>query len=899
MNSSEIRDRFLRFFEERGHTVVPSDLLVPQNDPTLLFTGAGMNQFKEQFMGKNITYKRAVSSQKCMRTGDVENVGKTPRHHTFFEMLGNFSFGDYFKKEAIFWGWEFMTREMGIPEERLWISVYEKDEESYHIWRNDIKVPAKRIVKMGPEDNFWPANAPLKGPNGPCGPCSEIFYDWGETRGCGAPACGPACDCGRFVEVWNLVFTELERKSDGSLIPLPSKNIDTGMGLERITAVKQDVYTNFGTDLFTGIIERIKDELGKVSEKIKKEDIFLIADHLRAAVLAIGDGVSPSNEKQGYVIRKLIRRAYMKGREKGGPFLFNAVPAVTDVFRDIYPDLNEKREHLASIVKEEERRFDETLRSGMPIMEDMFEADGKILKGGNIFKLVDTYGMPFEIIDGVCSERGIGMDEEGFKALMEMRKEESRKGSDISCDFIFKPDDFNAASRPEYSDNMPLKAEVSFIVKDGKETDGITEGDCAEIVTSPQSSQFYAESGGQVGDKGSVTKPGARMDIVNTVASDGRKILQVVVKKGSFRRGDEVEMETDKDKKDRTAKNHTATHLLQAALRRVLGEEVKQSGSFVNDKRLRFDFTYMKKLSHKDLIKIEDTVNGWISSGKTVKKETKSIKEAKEEGALSFFGEKYGDTVRVITVGEYSKELCGGTHVDDIAEIGAVKIINESSVASGIRRIEALTSDEASEWIRTVLGKLTDECGGEASLSEEVSGGEIMSIIKGDKKVGVKVIHDFEEKFKPVLAAKSEETIKRKKQQQKKSEANSMNAAQLKADVFIENSATLGGVKFISGILENGDANILRGLTGYIGKKAPASVVLLGAGNEGKASLVCAVGKDLVDSGISAKDIIDSVAEEISGGGGGNPSFAQAGGKKQSGLKSAIEKAGDILSKRQ
>jgi len=896
MNSNEIRKKFLDFFKNKEHKIVESDLLVPQNDSTLLFTGAGMNQFKEQFMGKNITYVRAVSCQKCLRTADVGNVGKTPGHHTFFEMLGNFSFGDYFKKEAITWAWEFMTDEMGIPGDKLWISVYEEDEESYAIWRDEIKVPAEKIVKLGAKDNFWPANAREDGPNGPCGPCSEIFYDWGAETGCKKRTCTPACDCGRFVEVWNLVFTEFERKPDGTLEALPNKNIDTGMGLERLTAVIQEVQTNFDTDLFKDIKSQIKEALG---EAVSVEGINVIADHIRAAAFAIGDGVSPSNEKQGYVIRKLVRRAYLKGSFKGSPFLFNIVPAVADVFKEVYPELKEKREHIAAIVEEEEKRFNDTLISAMPILDGMLRNDPKLLSGDKVFKLVDTYGLPLENIQAIALERKADVDIEGFELLMGERKEQSRKGSDITCDFIFKPDDFANAPVPEYSDQMPMKAKLEFIVSGGQKTGSLKKDDCGEVITSPQSSHLYAEAGGQVGDTGTITKPGASMDIVNTIGMDRKKILQIVIRKGSFEAGDEVTLDLDSAKKERTARNHTATHLLQAALRQVLGEQVKQSGSFVNDKRLRFDFTYMKKLTRREIVKIEDIVNGWISENIGVCKEVKALKEAKSEGALSFFGEKYGDEVRVVSIGSSSKELCGGTHVDNTGEIGLVKIISEGSIASGIRRIEAVTGSTAKDWVREDLSELLAEIKelseDKALSSEEIEAGDILS---GKIDVNMKVIHDLEEKIRPVLFDKLENLKKAQKKKKKEDQNAVFDNARKKADEFLEKAESLQGVTFVSGVLEDLDAGVLRKMAAYLDKKADRSVVLLGASDNGKAYLICTVQSGLIEKGISARDIIDAVAGLISGGGGGKASFAQAGGKDPGGLNAAIEEAKGFIAKK-
>ncbi len=891
MTSSEIRRRYLEFFKGKDHTVVKSDLLVPRNDPTLLFTGAGMNQFKEQFMGRNITCTRVASCQKCIRTGDLENVGKTPRHHTFFEMLGNFSFGDYFKKETIQWSWEFMTEEMGLPKEKLWVSVYEYDEESYNIWLNEIRLPVRKIVKLGEHDNFWPADAPTKGPNGPCGPCSEIFYDWGEDKGCRKDSCSPACDCGRFVEVWNLVFTQFDRKPDGSLAPLPNKNIDTGMGLERMVSVMQGVMTNFETDLFVPMIEHIRAEL---REKPDAGNLNLIADHIRAVTFAICDGVSPSNEKRGYVVRKLIRRAYLKSKSKT-PFLYNIVPVVVDIMKDVYPELSEKREHISAIVKEEEKRFNDTLGAALPVLEEMLSSGAAELTGEQVFKLVDTYGLPIDVIE---EEAEVPLDMEGFEELMEQRKEQSRKSSDIKRDFIFSPDFFADAPNPGCSDELPLKTKLEFMLKGEEACSEAKEGDCVELITSPQSGRLYAEAGGQVGDTGNIVKPGAEMRIVNTLDVGGRKVLHAVVRKGSFARGDEVTLEIDSVKKIRTACNHTATHLLQAALRSVLGDQVKQSGSYVDDKRLRFDFTHMKKLSDRELARVEDMVNGWIEAGVPVRKETKKIEEAKGEGALSFFGEKYEDTVRVVSVGEHSKELCGGTHVDNTAEICVFKIINESSVASGIRRIEALTGENAVKWIKDTLHGLLDDCrrtsGGDAGIQKEIAE-YVDNLISGKIQVDRGVIRDFDEKIRPVLVETRERLERNAKKDKKKKQAEAFDQAKTKMDGFVKNAVRIGEVTFVSGVIEDAGMELLRKCAGYLEKKMDSGVVLLGGSDEGKAFLICAVTPDLIDKGVDARKIMEKAAKCIGGSGGGKPAFAQAGGKDPAGLADAMQQAKDLM----
>ena len=907
MLSSEIRRRYLDFFRKRGHTIVSSDLLVPSDDPTLLFTGAGMNQFKEQFMGRNITFRRAASCQKCLRTGDLENVGRTPRHHTFFEMLGNFSFGDYFKREAIIWAWEFMTREMNIPEEKLWVSVYKDDHESFSIWKDVIGVPEKKIVKLGMDTNFWPANAPKEGPNGPCGPCSEIFYDWGEGTGCGRKGCDPSCDCARFIEVWNLVFTEYDRKPDGSLKPLPSRNIDTGMGLERITSVMQGVKTNFQTDLFVPVIAEIKNEMG--GKVLSESELNLIADHVRAAAFAITDGVSPSNEKRGYVVRKLIRRAWLKASFLEKPFLFKLVPSIVRMFKEVYPELEEKREHVCAIIEEEERRFGETLKTTIPVCEEMLSGGKCLLSGDEVFKLVDTYGLPVDVIREIADSRGVNLDIHGFERLMEKRREESRKGSNLSAEFIFEPDMFRGAPKPPYSEKYPLETELAYILKGGTNAAEISQGEQAEIITSPQCGELYSEGGGQVGDTGAITKEGGVLRILNTYDVDGRKVMVVYAEKGAFNKGDKIVLDIDRTRKQRTAMNHTATHLLQAALRQVLGSHVKQSGSLVDDRHLRFDFTHMKKLSDREIRKIEETVNRWIQESMPVCKETKSFKDAKQEGALSFFGDKYGDTVRMVSVSAVSKELCGGTHVDNTSEIGLMKITSETSVASGIRRIEAVTGDDAKEWLKGCLEDILEEY--EKSVQDSDSD-EVMRkipeleaavkrsrmILDGSAAVDLGAMHEFEDVIKPAFE-KAKETIgKFAKLKSKAMEEGVFEGIKIALEGLIDRDVKVDGIRMITGVFHGVGMPVLRKALSFAGKKISSGVVLLGGSEEGRASLVCAVTQDLVAKGLTAKKIMEGIVSDIDGGGGGTDMFAQAGGRNPAGLDKAIEDAKGIISEK-
>jgi len=823
MKTNEIRKKYLDFFRSKKHEIVPSDSLVPRGDPTLLFTSAGMNQFKEQFMARGITYRRAASCQKCLRTGDLERVGKTPCHHTFFEMLGNFSFGDYFKKDAILWGWEFMTKELGIEKEKLWVSVYKDDNESYNIWKDIIKVPEKRILKLGPEENFWPANAPKDGPNGPCGPCTEIFYDLGAN--------------GKdLVEVWNLVFTQFNRKSDGSLEPLPSKNIDTGMGLERIAAVMQGVKTNFEIDIFKPIVEELK----AYSLKLKAEDMNSIADHIRAATFAIADDVPPSNEEKGYVIRKLIRRAYMRAKADE-PFLYKLVPVVVEVMKDAYPELQDKREGISLIVKEEEERFKHTLSLAMPILHAELKAvkDG-ILKGEAIFKLVDTYGLPFDVIEREAGKKKIKPEQKTFLKLMNEQRELSKKKSNIAED-IFAESVFLNAPTPPCSKDMPLKAKIAFIAREKDILESASEGDTVELITNPGSSVFYTEAGGQVGDKGMVEAEGGEAEILNTIKLDNRIIHIARVSKGSIKRGGAVSVLLDSDKRKFIARNHTATHLLHSALRKVLGAHVHQAGSLVDADRFRFDFAHGKKLTDREIEKIEELVSAEIKKAAPVKKKEMSIEKAKEEGAVALFGEKYEKTVKVITCGDFSKEVCGGIHADNTKDIELFKITRESSIASGVRRIEAVTSSRAKDWL-------------EESRKQKV---------------------------------KSEQ-LEKQKEKDKKEEKEILNKAKENVDEIIKKAKDIGGVKVIAEEIKCGNMGILRKLAGAIKSKEENLFLALAASEGGKVSIVLSVTKSVASKGIDASAVIKDIAKIVEGSGGGRADFAQAGGNNPERIKEAL-----------
>lgn len=671
MTVDRLREAFLRFFADRGHRIVPSDSLVPRGDPTVLFSGAGMNQFKRQFLGDACDFRRAASCQKCLRSGDLDKVGISPGHHTFFEMLGNFSFGDYFKPQAIAWAWEFLVDALGIAADRLWASVYKDDSRAYDIWRNNIKLPPQRIIKLGDKDNFWPADAVNQGPDGPCGPCSEIFYDQGPGVGCGRPGCSPACDCPRFIEIWNLVFTQFDRQGK-DLRPLPQKNIDTGMGLERMAAVLQGKGSNFDIDIFVPIISEIRRCLE--GQETKQEVVNLIADHIRAVVFAICDGVAPSNERRGYVVRKLIRRVFIKGRGAAGdkPFMYKLAPAVCRAMQGAYPELSAQRENIAAVIKFEEERFIVTLAEGERII-----AGRKSLGPKEAFALYDTYGYSPQLLE----EKGVFFDKPALQAMMSRQRDLSRKSSGLSGDV------FDLARSPygefvtEFSgyEQDSLQAKVLFC---GKE-----KGRDAIIL---ERTPFYAEAGGQVGDTGVISGKFGQAIVCDTQKA-GRAIVHYIKEGACPRAGDVVTAAVDMSRRRDIARNHTATHLLQSALREILGGHIRQQGSLVRAEYLRFDFSHFKALGRDELSRVEELVNDYVLAGMPIAKQRMSLDKARQLGALAFFGDKYADLVRVVTIGECSRELCGGIHLDNASGVGLFKIISQSAVASGVRRIEAVS----------------------------------------------------------------------------------------------------------------------------------------------------------------------------------------------------------------
>ena len=874
ITTDELRVRFLRFFETKGHKIVASASLVPENDPTLLFTGSGMNQFKDAFLGNVQDFRRAATCQKCLRTPDLEKVGKTSGHHTFFEMLGNFSFGDYFKEEAITWAWEFLTEDMKIVPGRLWVSVYRDDGEACNIWRDRVRVPEGRIVKLGEKENFWPSNAPAIGPNGPCGPCSEIYYDRGVEYGCGKPDCGVSCDCGRFIEVWNLVFTQFNRRDGGLLDPLPNKNIDTGMGLERMASVLQGVRTNFEIDIFKPVIKTIESIIDN-PEKVIESHAYInaIADHIRAVTFLIGDGVTPSNEGRGYVERMLIRRANRMGKSLGidKPFLYKISPIVAQVMKGPYPELTSMRERISKVILEEEERFQVTLEDGTGILEkeiEILKREGKdVLSGALAFKLYDTYGFPLEITMDVAESCGLKVDRIGFDKAMDTQRRRSRAESkmrgEIFAETVRSVVD-SLGKDTYFTGYIELKShsKVVAIVKDNRLVDHAGEGEELGIVL--DKTPFYGESGGQVGDTGALGDETARINVADTQRFSETIVHFGKLVKGSISVGDELLASIDEERRFAIARNHTATHLLQSALRKILGKHVEQSGSKVDETTLRFDFTHFKAPEPDELERVEKIVNENIRNGDKVSVETMSLDEAKKRGAIAIFGEKYGKMVRVVSVKDYSMELCGGTHVESTGVLGLFKITLEGSVGSGIRRIEARTGEAAYEWVRE-----------ESDIINKVS-----TILKVPPD---KIIQQTER----ILAASRE--LEKEVRLLKSKFSNTL------IDEIITKATFVEGVKVITHKLEDHDAEMLRATLDLLKERLGSGVIVLGSGRDGKVSLVTGVTNDLVKKGLNAGNIVKEVAKITGGSGGGRADLAQAGGKYVERLDEALKAVEGII----
>lgn len=875
MKAKAIRQNFLKFFEERGHRVVRSSPLIPENDPTLLFINAGMNQFKDVFLGnEKRDYKRATTSQKCVRAGgkhnDLENVGYTARHHTFFEMLGNFSFGDYFKEDAIAYAWELVTKVYRLPTDRLYITVYTNDDEAFTLWQQKMGVPKERIFRLGEKDNFW-----AMGDTGPCGPCSEIHYDLGQSPQPEHTDCAFPCECGRYVEIWNLVFMQFERDAAGTLTPLPSPSIDTGMGLERITAVLQGKLSNYDTDLFQPIIQEAADLAQIIYGQSSGPDVSLriIADHARAAAFLITDGVLPSNEGRGYVLRKIIRRALRHGRKIGlqDPFLYKMAGVVAELMKDTYPELVTAREYVARVLVNEEEKFSTTLTYGLRLLDELCEAaqalGEKQISGEETFKLYDTYGFPLDLAKEIVEERGLTVDEAGFQAELEKQRERAKaswKGSKEKVADVYLQLAERSPSRfIGYEAVSKEGAQVVAIIVDGQRADVLEEDEVGEVVL--DATPFYAESGGQIGDRGTLISDAALLDVVDTYSPVAGVIVhKVKVVRGTVRQGETMSAQVNEERRRAAMRNHTGTHLLHAALRDVLGEHVKQAGSLVAPDRLRFDFSHFASLTEREVKKIEELVNEQIQLDKPVAKESMDLDKALSSGALAFFGEKYAaSNVRVVSVDHFSKELCGGTHVDRTGEIGLLKIVGESSIAAGVRRIEALTGEKALERLQEderVLSQLGEQL--------RVSRGEIVSAVEK-------------------LAATLRES-------QKEVETLRLKLAEQESVSLLQEAREINGVKVIAHKVDNIDRTGLRNLADRLKGRLKSGVIVLGAPIDGKAALVVMVSSDLIPK-VHAGKLIKEIAPMVGGSGGGKPDLAEAGGKDISMLGSALKESYDVV----
>ena len=877
MTASEIREKFLKFFEGHGHAIVPSSSLIPKDDPTLLFTNSGMVQFKNCFLGlEDRGYSRAASSQKCVRAGgkhnDLENVGYTARHHTFFEMLGNFSFGDYFKKESIAWGWEFLTVNMGLPKDKLWITIYKDDDEAFEIWNKEMGVPAERIVRMGMESNFW-----MMGETGPCGPCSEILYDQGPEVGCGRPECSVECDCDRHLEIWNHVFTQFDRDKDGNFHPLPKPNIDTGMGLERLAAVVQGVRSNYETDLFTPIIAGIAGICGRAYGANAEADVSMrvIADHSRAVTFLIGDGVLPSNEGRGYVLRRILRRAARHGKLLGidRPFLHEVVSLVVTVMREAYPDVIDKESYIKKVVINEEQRFIETLDTGLRILGEevarIQEEHRQIIPGEVVFKLYDTFGFPVDLTADIVRKDGLSLDMEGFEAAMEAQREKAREswkgsGEQAVADSYKKLSVRGIATEfIGYHGVTEATARVTAILKKDAEVEELAAGENGEIFVAE--TPFYGEKGGQVGDTGVITgDDGALFEVWDTQCPTDTLITHIgKMKEGRIRVGDLVQLRVDEAARRATEAHHSGTHVLNAALRKILGDHVKQAGSSVTPERLRFDFTHFSRIEAEELDAIENIANDYIRRNAEVNTRVLPKEEAMKTGAAAVFDEKYSDNVRVVKMGDFSMELCGGTHVNRTGDIGALKVIGESAVAAGVRRIEAVTGAEAIKYFKAV----------EAELK---------------KSAGLLRTHPLE------VTERVDRLLKHQRELEREIEALKGKLAARDSADLIGRAREIKGVKVLATTVEAPDVKTLRDFGDKLRDKLASGVILLGARVEGKAMLLCMVTKDLTGR-YHAGNIIKAVAPLVGGSGGGRPDMAQAGGPQPENLERALAKLEELI----
>ncbi|WP_336709862.1 MULTISPECIES: alanine--tRNA ligase [unclassified Cedecea] len=861
-STAEIRQAFLDFFRSKGHQVVASSSLVPNNDPTLLFTNAGMNQFKDVFLGLDKrNYSRATTSQRCVRAGgkhnDLENVGYTARHHTFFEMLGNFSFGDYFKHDAINFAWELLTGEnwFALPKERLWVTVYETDDEAYEIWEKEVGVPRERIIRIGDNkgaafasDNFW-----QMGDTGPCGPCTEIFYDHGDHIWGGPPG-SPEEDGDRYIEIWNIVFMQFNRQIDGTMLPLPKPSVDTGMGLERIAAVLQHVNSNYDIDLFKKLIQSVAEVTGATD--LSNKSLRVIADHIRSCAFLIADGVTPSNENRGYVLRRIIRRAIRHGNMLGAKdtFFYKLVGPLVEVMGSAGEELAKQQALVEQVLKTEEEQFARTLERGLALLDDeLAKLKGDTLDGETAFRLYDTYGFPVDLTADVCRERNIKVDEAGFEAAMEEQRRRARESSGFGADYnsMIRVD---SASEFKGYDSLDLNAKVTALFVDGKSVDQITAGQDAVVVLNE--TPFYGESGGQVGDKGTVKGNG-----VDFAVGDTQKYGQAIghlgkLVSGVLKVGDSVEAKVDEARRARIRLNHSATHLLHAALRQVLGTHVAQKGSLVNDKGLRFDFSHFEAMKPAEIRAVEDIVNAQIRRNLPVETNVMDLEAAKAKGAMALFGEKYDDHVRVLSMGDFSTELCGGTHASRTGDIGLFRIVAESGTAAGVRRIEAVTGEGALANLHAQSDQLHD----------------IAQLLKGDSQ-------NLNEKVRSVL----ERTRQLEKElQQLKEQQASQESANLSSK-----AVEVKGVKLLVSELSNVEPKMLRTMVDDLKNQLGSAVIVLATVAEGKVSLIAGVSKEVTDR-VKAGELVGMVAQQVGGKGGGRPDMAQAGGTDAAALPGAL-----------
>ena len=864
---NELRKMYLDFFESKGHLKLGSFSLVPNNDKSLLLINSGMAPLKPYFTGQEVPpRKRVTTCQKCIRTGDIENVGKTARHGTFFEMLGNFSFGDYFKNEAIAWSWEFLTEVVGLDKERLFPSIYLDDEEAFEIWNQKIGIPANRIFRFGKEDNFWEHGA------GPCGPCSEIYYDRGEKYGCGKEGCTVGCECDRYIEVWNNVFTQFESDGKGNYTELVQKNIDTGMGLERLATVVQDVDSIFDVDTIKALRDKVC-ELANVTyhEDAKKDvSIRLITDHIRSVTFMISDGILPSNEGRGYVLRRLLRRAARHGRLLGidGLFLSKLSETVIEVSKDGYPELDEKKDTIFKVVTTEEENFNIKIDQGLNILkklEEELKAAGKnVLSGDDAFKLYDTYGFPLDLTIEIMEESGVQVDVEGFNKAMEVqrvtartaRKETNYMGADAN---VYQEIDPSVTTVFVGYENHTHDSKITVLTTQDAIVDTLCEGEQGTIFV--EETPFYATSGGQEADTGIISSATGTFKVQDTIKLLGGKFGHVgIVTSGEFKVGSTVTLTIDEERRALTGRNHSATHLLQKALKMVLGNHVEQSGSSVNKDRLRFDFTHFNAMTKEEIAKVEELVNQQISSGISVRTDIMSIEDAKKTGAMALFGEKYGDSVRVVSMGDFSKELCGGTHVKNTNEISTFKIISEAGVAANVRRIEALTSDGAFDYYKNLEAELF-QAAKTAKTEPQNLTAKIQSMLDE-----IKMLTAENNKLKDKVAKDS------------------------MGDVM-SNVIEVKGVKVLPVSLKDVDMNSLRNLGDQLKEKLGSGVVVLASEMDGKVNLIAMVTDDVMKQGAHAGNLIKEIASLVGGGGGGRPNMAQAGGKNPAGIKDALEKA--------